>query len=90
MQLALVPSIRAIKGMAAPETFQVSSRARELLGDGGTLAEQLTVRGGLFTYYQSRADYRSALEIAQQCLPLTTREDHPEHGRTPTDWSGRY
>src|SRR5262249_27596838 len=46
--LALGPAVAATEGDAAPETSRVFSHARDLLGGGGTLTEQMTVLWGAY------------------------------------------
>jgi class 3 adenylate cyclase/predicted ATPase len=75
--LALGPATTATEGDAAPETLRVFSHARELLGDGGSLKEQMTVLWGTYLAHNIRAEHVAAGEIARQCLALATRHDHP-------------
>src|SRR5262252_8314124 len=75
--LALGPATTATEGDAAPETLRVFSHARELLGDGGSLKEQITVLWGTYLAHNMRAEHVAASEIARQCLTLATRHDHP-------------
>jgi predicted ATPase len=48
LHVALGRVIRIVKGMAAPETLQVFTRARRLLDDSATVTEQMTVLYGLW------------------------------------------
>ena len=75
--LALGPATTATEGDAAPETLRVFSHARELLGDGGSLKEQMTVLWGTYLAHNIRAEHVPAGEIARQCLALATQHDHP-------------
>jgi len=75
--LALGPATTATEGDAAPETLRVFSHARKLLGDGGSLKEQMTVLWGTYLAHNMRAEHVAASEIARQCLALATRHDHP-------------
>jgi len=75
--LALGPATTATAGDAAPETLKVFSHARDLLGDGGSLKEQMTVLWGTYLAHNVRAEHVAASEIAKQCLALGTRHDHP-------------
>src|SRR5262249_35310903 len=75
--LALGPAVAATEGDAAPETLRVFSHARDLLGEGGTLTEQMTVLWGAYLAHSMRAEYTAALELAQQCLALGARHEHP-------------
>ena len=75
--LALGPATAATEGYAAPETLNVFSHARDLLGDGGTLTEQMTVLWGVYLAYAMGADYRAARDVAHRCLALAAEHDHP-------------
>jgi len=75
--LALGPAVAATEGDAAPETLKVFSHARDLLGDGGTLTEQMTVLWGAYLAHSIRAEHTAALEVARQCLQLATHHEHP-------------
>ena len=55
--LALGPAVAATEGDAAPETLRVFSHARDLLGDGGTLTEQMTVLWGTYLAHSMRAEH---------------------------------
>ena len=74
--LALGPAMAATEGDAAPETSRVFSRARDLLGDGGTLKEQMTVLWGAYLAHSMRSENVAALEVARQCLALAARHEH--------------
>ena len=75
--LALGPAMAATEGDATPETLKVFSRARELLGDSGTMTEQMTVLWGTYLAHSMRAEHVSAAEVAQQCLSLAAHHEHP-------------
>jgi class 3 adenylate cyclase/tetratricopeptide (TPR) repeat protein len=75
--LALGPAVAATEGDAAQETSRVFSRARGLLGDGGTPTEQMTVLWGNFLAHSMRAEYTEAVEVARQCLTLASEHQHP-------------
>jgi class 3 adenylate cyclase/predicted ATPase len=75
--LALGPAVAATEGDAAPETLKVFSHARDLLGDGGTLTEQMTVLWGGYLAHSIRAEHTAALEVARQCLRFAARHEHP-------------
>jgi len=75
--LALGPAMAATEGYATPETLRVFSHARELLGDGGTLTEQMTVLWGTYLAHSMRAEHTAALEVARQCLALAAEHEHP-------------
>jgi class 3 adenylate cyclase/predicted ATPase/ABC-type transport system involved in cytochrome c biogenesis ATPase subunit len=75
--LALGPAVAATEGYAAPETLRVFSHARDLLGEGGTLAEQMTVLWGVYLAHAMRAEYTAARDVAQQCMALAAEHKHP-------------
>src|SRR5215470_1572611 len=75
--LALGPAIAATEGYATPETLKVFSHARDMLGEGATLAEQMTVLWGVYLAHAIRAEYIAAREVAQQCMALAAEHKHP-------------
>lgn len=75
--LGLGPAMAATEGYATPETVEVFSHARELLGDSGTPTEQMTVLWGAYLAHSTRAEYAAALEVARQCLALAAEHEHP-------------
>ena len=75
--LALGPAMAATGGDAAPETLKVFSDARELLGDTGTMIEQMTVLWGTYLAHSMRAEHVAAADVAQQCLTLAEHHQHP-------------
>jgi tetratricopeptide (TPR) repeat protein len=77
LYLALGPAVAATEGDATPETLRVFSHARDLLGDGGTLMEQMTVLWGTYLARTMRAEHLAAREVARQCLTLAAQYEHP-------------
>jgi class 3 adenylate cyclase/tetratricopeptide (TPR) repeat protein/ABC-type transport system involved in cytochrome c biogenesis ATPase subunit len=75
--LALGPAMAATQGYAAPATLKVFSHARDLLGEGGTLSEQMTVLWGTFLAHGMRAEHAASLDVARQCMALAARHEHP-------------
>ena len=75
--LALGPAMAATEGYATPETLRVFSHARELLGDGGTVAEQMTVLWGVYLARSMRGENIAAREVAQRCLALAQEHAQP-------------
>jgi tetratricopeptide (TPR) repeat protein len=75
--LALGPAMAATEGYAAPETLKVFSDARDLMGDRGTLTEQMTVLWGVYLAHSMRGENMAAREVAHQCLALAAEHDHP-------------
>ena len=75
--LALGPATAATEGYATPEIMRVFSRARALLGDGGTPTEQMTVLWGVYLAHAMRGEYVAARDVAHQCLTLAAEHKHP-------------
>jgi tetratricopeptide (TPR) repeat protein len=75
--LALGPAISATEGYAAPEALRVFSHARDLLGESGTLTEQMTVLWGVYLVHSNRAEHVAARDVAQRCMALAAQHDHP-------------
>jgi class 3 adenylate cyclase/tetratricopeptide (TPR) repeat protein len=75
--LALGPAIAATEGHATPETLSVFLRARTLLGDNGTLTEQMTVLWGIHLAYAMGGHHTAAHETAQRCMALAEKHEHP-------------
>jgi class 3 adenylate cyclase/tetratricopeptide (TPR) repeat protein len=68
--LALGPAMAATEGFARPGPWNVFSRARELLGDGGTPTERMTVLWGAYLAHSMQAEHAAALDVARQCLKI--------------------
>src|SRR6476469_5892352 len=75
--LALGPAVAATEGDAAPETLRVVSHTRDLLGDSGTLMQQMTVLWGNYLARSMRAEHLAARDVARQCLVLAAQNNHP-------------
>jgi class 3 adenylate cyclase/predicted ATPase len=75
--LALGPAVAATEGDAAHETSTVFSHARDLLGGGGTLKEQMTILWGTYLAHSMRAENTAAIQVARQCLSLAADHEHP-------------
>src|SRR5262249_22238943 len=78
LHLALGPAITATKGYSAQETLHVYCRARDLLDDSATLAEQMIALWGLWNVHWGRAEHVAGLEVAKQCLTLALRHENDE------------
>ncbi len=87
--LALGPATSATEGYAAPEALGVFLRARDLLGDGGTPTEQMTVLWGIYLVHSNRAEHTAARDIAQRCLSLATQYNHPGMLALATQFMGQ-
>ena len=73
---ALVP----LKGITAPETFDVMSAAKELLDRGvGTDLQRVSVLFGLCSEATLRARMQPALDFAHQIIEVAERQDDPTY-----------
>ena len=77
LQLALGGPLMATKGYTAPEVEKVYTRALELCRQMGDPPQLFPVLVGLWRFYLSRAENKTALELGEQCLRLN---------RTTGDW----
>jgi predicted ATPase len=75
--LALGPAMAATEGYAAPGTLRAFSHARDLLGEGGTPTEQMTVLWGVNLAHFMRGENIAAREVAHRCLALAAEHEHP-------------
>ena len=73
LQLALGAPLMAIKGYADPEVERVYTRTHELCRQVGETPQLFPVLWGLWVFYNSRAEFHKAYEIAQQCLTIAQR-----------------
>jgi class 3 adenylate cyclase/tetratricopeptide (TPR) repeat protein/ABC-type transport system involved in cytochrome c biogenesis ATPase subunit len=89
LYLALGPAMVATQGYATPETRRVFSRARDLLGDGGTPKERMTVLWGAYLAHGALAEHVAALEVARQFLALAAREEHPAMSTLANRFTGQ-
>lgn len=65
LHLALTAALYPIKGYAAPEMEQATTRARELCQYLGETPQLVPVLGRLVPFYVSRGDFRTAQELAE-------------------------
>ena len=72
--LALGPGMAATEGFAKPEPWKVFSHARDLLGNGGTPTERMTVLWGTYLSHSMQAEHSAALEVARE---LAAHREHP-------------
>ena len=75
LQTALGTSLMAIKGYAAPEVEHTYARAHELCAQIGDSPRLFPVLGGLWAFYNARAQLHTARELAVQILDLAQRID---------------
>ena len=77
LQLALGPALRAVRGHTAPEVEQAYARARALCQQIGEAAAVFPALWGLANLHMVRAEYRTARELAEQCVRLARRQHDP-------------
>ena len=70
LYLGLGPATRAIKGIAAPETQDTFTRARELIDADTSLQEQMLVLYGLWGVHLVGVDHEAGRKTAEQALLL--------------------
>jgi TOMM system kinase/cyclase fusion protein len=77
MLIALGASLIATKGFAAPEVGETYLRAQHLCEHLEDLYQLFPVLRGLWNYYQVRAEYQTAHELAEQLLTLAQHAQDP-------------
>jgi predicted ATPase len=77
LQTTLGTALMAAKGQAAPEVGRAYARARELCRQVGETPQLFPVLFGLWRFYQVRAEYQTARELAEQCFSLAQRVQDP-------------
>lgn len=75
-QTSLGPALIANKGYAAPEVEQTYARARELCRQAGETAGIIPVLRGLLAFYNVRAEYQTARELAEQFFSLAQTPEY--------------
>src|SRR5262249_49082900 len=89
MLTILGPTLMALKGYAATEVENLYSRAHTLCRQAGETPQLMPVLGGLWVFYQVRAQYRKAHGLAKQSLTLAGRLPSPTAGLYPHMWLGQ-
>ncbi len=79
LQLALCVPLRWARGWAPPELGRASTRALELARQAGERPEALAALGSLHSYHMTRAEHRTAFDLAEQFLHLVHPDDDPGH-----------
>ena len=74
---ALGATLRAVKGLAAPETGQAYARARELWEELGCPAEFVQIPFGQSRYHAYRGEFDLALRLDEDLLRLSRRRNDP-------------
>jgi class 3 adenylate cyclase/predicted ATPase len=77
LQLALGPPLRMIKGHTAPEVEGVYTRVHALAQQVGESRQHYAILVGLWRLYLNQARILQARELAEQCLRLAQRMQHP-------------
>jgi DNA-binding winged helix-turn-helix (wHTH) protein/tetratricopeptide (TPR) repeat protein len=77
LQATLGPALMAIKGFAAPEVAHAYARAHALCQQVGETPQLFSVRLGLCTFYQERAELQTARVLAEQLLQMAQRLQDP-------------
>src|SRR5262249_7636396 len=69
LQLALVLSLRFMKGFTAPEVGAIHTRALELCQQIGETPQLFTTLWGAAIFYLARAEMQTARELAERLMP---------------------
>jgi len=77
LYLGLGPAMAATEGYATAETRRVFSHARDLLGEGGTPKERMTVLWGAYLAHWAQAEHDAGHDVARQFLTLAEDHQHP-------------
>jgi predicted ATPase len=77
LQTALAPVLMAAKGLGTPEVGKAYARARELCRQVGETPQLFPVLKGLYTFYSTQAEHKTARELAEQCLRLAESTQDP-------------
>jgi tetratricopeptide (TPR) repeat protein len=77
LEIGLGAALIATKGLATLDVVGVYTRARELSQRVGEATQFFRVLWGQWINYSSRAEYRAALELGQQCLLLAQSAKDP-------------
>jgi predicted ATPase/class 3 adenylate cyclase len=70
LQITLGVPLMLTKGYAAPEVEKVYSRARELYQQVGESPQVFPMLFGLWEFYSTRAEYKTATELGEQLVSL--------------------
>jgi class 3 adenylate cyclase/predicted ATPase len=85
-QTILGSVLMAIKGYAAPEAGQAYARARELCQQIGATPQLGPVLHGLWGFYVTRAEHRTAYELGEQLLNLA-KSQHDTTSLLEAHWT---
>jgi predicted ATPase len=70
LQTSLGTAVTATKGFSSQQAEEVYARARELSQRAGEAPQLFLVLFGLWLSHAARAEYRTALELGEQCMRL--------------------
>jgi predicted ATPase len=79
LQIALGPTLSAIKGAASPEVEQTYARARALCLQVGETPQLFPTLWGLWRFYLGQGALPMAQELGEQLLRLAQRSGEPTH-----------
>ncbi|HTR09026.1 MAG TPA: adenylate/guanylate cyclase domain-containing protein [Paraburkholderia sp.] len=77
LRLAIGPALMAARGWASPEVEATYTRALELCRQAGQTPHLFRAQTGLRMFYQLRAEYKTAKEIAERLLEEAERAHNP-------------
>lgn len=77
LQIALGRSLAIARGYSASEVEHVYDRALELCKPIGETPQLFRALRGLWSFYETRAEHRTARELAEQCLVLARCAQDP-------------
>jgi predicted ATPase len=75
LQMSMGAPLVATQGYGAPDVERTFGRARELCRQAGETPQLGPAVWGLKAFYHLRAEYRTALELGEQCLTIARRTD---------------
>jgi DNA-binding winged helix-turn-helix (wHTH) protein/tetratricopeptide (TPR) repeat protein len=78
LQIHVGQANRTIKGPGASEAKEAFFRAHRLLGDSGSLSDQMIALDGLWAAHIVRGELFDAREVAQLCMSLAERHQDDE------------
>ncbi len=79
LQVTLGVPLMVTKGWSVPEVQRIYTRALKLCQQVGDTPQLAPVLWGLWTFYVVRAEYKTARELAEQCLTVAHSGQPPDH-----------
>ncbi len=77
LQVPLAVALMNLRGYGDSEVGQAYTRAHELCNQIGETPQIAPVLNGLWSFYFTRAEYKPALELAEQILRIAPRAEDP-------------